>query len=84
MPLGQGIRGKGKLQFYTENILHTLVEETVNMAVLDSGCTKTVCGEKWLQNYLEFLPTDETNNLKEKSESIFRFGDSEEIKALNQ
>ena len=37
-----------KLQYYTEEVFHTLSEETTNMAVLDSGCTKTVCGEKWL------------------------------------
>ena len=37
-----------KLQYYTEEVFHTLSEETANMAVLDSGCTKTVCGEKWL------------------------------------
>ena len=37
-----------KLQYYTEEVFHTLSEETANMAVLDSGWTKTVCGEKWL------------------------------------
>ena len=27
------------------------VGETLNSAVLDSGCTKSVCGESWLTNY---------------------------------
>ena len=35
-----------KLQYYLEEVFHTLSEETANMAVLDSGCTKTVSGEK--------------------------------------
>ena len=35
-----------KLQYYLEEVFHTLSEETANMAVLDSGCTKTVCGGK--------------------------------------
>ena len=28
---------------FVENFL----EETLNLAVLDSGCTKTVCGKEW-------------------------------------
>ena len=33
------------LQYYTKEVFHSLSEETANMAVLDSGCTNTVCGE---------------------------------------
>ena len=33
-----------KLQYYTEEVFHILSEETTKMAVLDSGCTKTVYG----------------------------------------
>ena len=36
-----------KLQYYTEEVFHTLREETANMEVLDSGFTKTVCEKKW-------------------------------------
>ena len=39
---------------YTE----TFVGETLNCAILDSGCTKNVCGKAWLDSYL--------NNLTEK------------------
>ena len=53
------------------------------MAVLDSGCTKTVCGEKWLTQYLELLPEDDKKQVTErKSDASFRFGNSEEIKAI--
>ena len=31
------------------------VGETLNCAVLDSGCTKNVCGESWLTNFFFFL-----------------------------
>ena len=53
------------------------------MAVLDSGCTKTVCGEKWLTQYLELLPEDDKKQVTErKSDASFRFGNSEEIKTI--
>ena len=35
------------------------VLKTFNMTLLDSGCTKTVCGEMWLQHYLQSLSQDE-------------------------
>ena len=37
-----------KLQYYIEEVFHTLSQETANMAVLDSECTKTIYGENWL------------------------------------
>ena len=36
-----------------EETMETLIGEALSMAVLDSGCTKTVCGETWLKCYLE-------------------------------
>ena len=36
-----------KLQYYMEEFFHTLSEKTASMAVLDSGCTMTVCSGKW-------------------------------------
>ena len=53
------------------------------MAVLESGCTKTVCGEKWLTRCLELLPADDKKQvIGRKSDASFRFGYSEEIKAI--
>ena len=64
-----------KLQYYTEEVLHTLSEETDNITVLDSGCTKTVCGGKWLTRYLELLPQDDKKQVIErKSDASFRLG----------
>ena len=36
-------------QCYVKNIL----VETHNLTVLDSGCTKTVCGQNWLKCYVQ-------------------------------
>ena len=35
--------------------MSTLVRETLGKAVLDSACTRTICGELWLQVFLEML-----------------------------
>ena len=48
-----------KLQYYMEEVFHILSEETANMPVLESGCTKTVSMGKWLTWYLELLPEDD-------------------------
>ena len=66
-----------------EEVFHTFSEETANMAVLDSGYTKTVWGKKWLTWYLELLLEDDKKQvIKRTSDASFRFGDSEEIKAI--
>ena len=52
------------------------------MAVLESGCKKTVCRGKWLTWYLELPPEDDEKQVIERKSNVsFRFGDSEEIKA---
>ena len=62
--------------------MEKLVGETFNMALLDSGCTKTVCGESWLKFYIETLSEEEVACIKfEESDSTFKFGDSKLIKA---
>ena len=39
-----------------KKVFHSLREETANMALLDSACTKIFSGEKWLTQYLDLLP----------------------------
>ena len=52
------------------------VGETLNCTVLGSGCTKNVCGESWLTNYLDTLTaSDFSRAVVEKSSNSFRFGD---------
>ena len=56
------------------------VGETLNCAVLDSGCTKNVCGESWLTNYLDTLTeSDRSKVVVEKSSDSFRFGDGKSL-----
>ena len=62
------------------NVDDVLLSETIGYAIIDSGCTRTVCGETWLNTYLDTLP----NNIRrqvysESSECHFRFGDGEVI-----
>ena len=57
---------------YVQNFLG----ETLNLAVLDSGCTKTVCGQEWLKCYIESLCDDDRKKIQEfTSETEFKFGD---------
>ena len=52
--------------------METLIGETLSMVVLDSGCTKTVCGETWLNCYLEPLSDEDKKPLHvEDSNSVF-------------
>ena len=60
--------------------LHALVEESKGHAVLDSGCTTTVCGEQWLSTYLENLSDDDRLRINfEPSAQSFTFGDGQSV-----
>ena len=51
-------------------------EETFGMAILDSGCTKTVCGSAWFEGYLDTLTLSERNSVwSEVLPAKFGFGD---------
>lgn len=53
------------------------------MALLDSGCTKTVCGEVWLQYFLDSLCNEEyLKVVVSESKNMFKFGDNKMIKSL--
>ena len=61
--------------------MESLVAETFNMALLDSGCTKTVCGEAWLQHCVQSLSYNEYKQLETlESTNIFKLGDNKVIK----
>ena len=58
------------------------VSETFNCAVLDSGCSKNVCGQSWLSNYLNTLTEVDRLQMSEKESSTsFRFGDGNSVKS---
>ena len=63
--------------------LKTLVGESWNSALLDSGATNTVTGEKWLNTYLESLSELEQSNVRyNSSNNVYRFGDGQLVPAL--
>ena len=45
---------KGVEQCFLEQV----VSETLNCALLDTGCSANVCSINWLQCYVDILPTD--------------------------
>ena len=52
-------------------------------AVLDSGCTSTVCGRIWLSTYIDSLSYNDTSKLSEKTSSkYFRFGDGRTYQSI--
>ena len=62
-----------------------LVGETLNMAVIDSGCPITVCGDKWYSTYLESMSQEEKSKIKsEETKAVFRFGDSAPLTSIKK
>ena len=53
-----------------------LLSETMGMALLDTGSSKTVCGKQWLSVYLDTLSLQDRRSVKRTdSTNQFRFGD---------
>ena len=60
-----------------------LQTEALGKGVLDSGCSRTVAGKIWYDEYLSTLSKSERLGVKEiASKSLFRFGDGVETKSL--
>ena len=58
----------------SRNNLLKVLGETINLAVLDSGCSKTVC-EEWLSCYLDTLSQKEQKEIQTvKSDPEVKFG----------
>ena len=80
--------------FYNEIVLYqsdydhpskflSLVDESRNAAVLDSGASKTVCGESWFNTFQESLNDNERNKIQfQDSNSQYKFGDGAQITAI--
>ena len=47
----------------------SLLGQTINSAILDSGASTTVCGKKWLDCFLETLPEDSKKSPTKKEQS---------------
>ena len=61
------------------------VGETLSSAVLDTGCTKTVCGRNWLNYYLDTSDEVEKQSVQiHPSNTVFKFGDGHEVVSLER
>ena len=57
-----------------------LMSEALGALVLDSGCSATVCGEDWLQAYIDTLSSADVQLItREDSETSFKFGDGRHV-----
>ena len=69
---------KIKLAYLHKNSRNNLLKvlgETLNLAVLDSRCSKTVCEEEWLSCYLDTLSEKEQKEIQTvKSDPEVKFG----------
>ena len=76
----QNVQGSNsEVTLFTQEVQKCYVEdfrwETLNLTVLDSACTKTVCGQEWLKCYIEILCDDDRRKIQEfTSETEFKFG----------
>ena len=62
--------------------LMMLTRESWNSAVLDSACSSTVCGEKWISEFISKLDVSSRNLVKkEPSSKVFHFGGGEKLKS---
>ena len=65
------------VQYFTKEIeqcfLEQVASETLNCALIDTGCSVTVCGKNWFQCYADTL-AENTILEEHHSGKIFRFG----------
>ncbi len=71
--------------FLAEEQEMDLLKETMGHCVVDSGCSRTVCGELWLSSYMDSLSSrDKVNVVNKPSGYNFRFGVGKVYKSSNQ
>ena len=67
------------------NKLNKLVSDSHGYALLDTGCSTTVCGEEWLNHYVQNLTEYDASKIVEKTSSAsFTFGDGASVKSLKR
>ena len=63
--------------------MNHFIGKTLNAVVLDSGCSRTVCSQSWLNCYIESLSEEDQDQLQEKESSTrFKFGDGSLVHSL--
>ena len=68
---------------YDQTEIQRLGHESRNCTVLDTACTSTVCGDRWLQCYLDTLSEEQLKKIREfPGEKLFKFGGGECLKSI--
>ena len=63
----------------------SLVFETLSCAVIDSGCTKTVVGRNWVEQYAETLGEEERRMMTPTEYATpFKFGDGKKVTSVEK
>ena len=65
----------------------TMMFEALARAVIDCGCTKTVAGVTWVEEYLSLLSQEDrekVENSSKQSTTLYRFGDGRETKSIKE
>ena len=61
----------------------SFISETIGSAIIDCGCSSSVCGELWLKTYKDTLSCKEKESIVYNSSNRwYRFGDGKKVKAI--
>lgn len=80
----ENVADKVKCQYFTKEYASPqaiYLAESLGNAILDTGCSKTVCGELWLKHVVKKSNADLTTS---PSSSVYKFGDGDPVKATKQ
>ena len=62
--------------------INNFLNETLGSALIDSGCTSSVCGEFWLKAYIDSLSSKEKEEITyHSSNRWFIFGNGRKVKS---
>ena len=65
--------------------LNSLISESKGHAVIDTGCSTTVCGSKWFDNYVcELSDFDRSKVVENISSATFTFGDGVTVRSCKK
>jgi hypothetical protein len=67
---------------YQKQDIMQLGSDARNCAVLDSACSSTVCGQTWLNSYLDSLNEDDRAKVvRQEGHKVFKFGGGTRLKS---
>ena len=75
----------GEEKMTSDSKLEKLVKEASGAALIDSGCSRTVCGKSWMKDYTESLSDYDRSCIKEQNSNVsFTFGDGNSEKSIKK